>query len=173
MNSGYPGGVILWFAVTIRCAGGSTYCGSFSNAMKPCQSYFSSHPGTGTRPMASLSARRTGTRAGATNPTWPSRSAYTMFWCGAVKSRAAATMPAPFFAASSSKPARATVLSSVSAAQARASTRSFGSASAAPFTTSEITGPWRVERTRMRRSSSFTRITSSRTSNLAVPCGVT
>jgi len=54
-----------------------------------------------------------------------------------------------------------------------------GAASAALAMTSDITGPWRVDRTVMWRSSSLkeprlpTRITSSRVSNFTLPLGVT
>jgi hypothetical protein len=70
------------------------------------------------------------------------------------------------------KPAREAALLASSAAHARAITCAFGVAPASGLDTSESTGPWRVERTLMRRSSPFTRITSSRTSKLAHPCGV-
>jgi hypothetical protein len=165
--------VILWFAVTIFPLAGSAMAGICSYGRNPCQSYFAFHPGTGTRPRASLSARRIGTRAGATNPMWPSRSANTTFCCGAVNSRPAACSSATVRARFNAKPARATTFSSVSAAHASASTCPFGAASPADFTASEITGPWRVARTVMRRSSEPTRITSWRDSNFAVPVGVT
>jgi hypothetical protein len=102
----------------------------------------------------------------------PSRSAKTTFCCGAVKLRPALCISAPLRAWFSIIPPRRTVFSSVSAAHASASTCPFGAASPAAFTASEITGPWRVVRTVMRRSSDPTRIASSRVSNFALPVGV-
>jgi len=151
---------------------GSWIDGSSSNGTKPCQSYFAIQPGTGTRPSASFAGSRIGRRTGAMNPTCPSRSAKTMFWCGAWKSRSDSMNSARSRARFMRKPERAVALSSRSAAHASAKTCPFGATSPADFTTSEITGPWRVERTRMRRSSLPTRITSSRTWKASRPVGV-
>ncbi len=94
---------MLWLAVAMKPSGGSYAWGRSATRRKPSHSYRPSWPGTGRSPFQ---VGRIGASPAATQPMWPSRSAYTRFSEGTFQRSTACRNSAQFRATSSESDAR-------------------------------------------------------------------
>ena len=169
-NTGWPGGETRLLALARAPPGGLAACGIASKGTQPVQSWAPSAPGTGSVPFP---ARRMGVRPESATAMPPALSAIMTFSGGLVMRATAARPSATVRARLRARKPAAAVSSGARLAMATARTRP-PPAPVASGSRSEITGPWRVSRTRKRTGSASprTRTVSSRTVKGRGPSGV-